>query len=323
MCNELYYIKKQYNDMSRNYGVGSRCMNSAGVLIINKSSLSFSSKATLKTRWGQFYNYAKEKNVKKLENIDESLVIDYGLFLQNRVDDETLSIATAHNYISVINTVMRLVNNNWVLISATQQCHIAKRNRISIKNKGISDEDHNKVKKNVSSRLSSIIDLERYMGLRFKESSLINAKKTLETSLNNSTVEISKGTKGGRKRNIPVTQKIIDVLKVAANIQDGNSMVQKDLSYKHFMSKCYSEITNLDFNFHGERHYYAQSRYEEITEAPAPIVAGWKRNERIGKLSIYLSINTIDANILDKKARLIIAEELGHGREEISNVYLG
>jgi hypothetical protein len=57
---------------------------------------------------------------------------------------------------------------------------------------------------------------------------------------------------------------------------------------------------------HGLRHQYAAERYEKLT-GDAPPVAGGSRIEKT----------------LDEQTRLIVAKELGHGRMQITNAYLG
>jgi hypothetical protein len=113
------------------------------------------------------------------------------------------------------------------------------------------------------------------------------------------------------------------VLEQAITLQHGKSMVPKSMTYIKFRQECYAEATAKNFNFHGERHAYAQNRYREITHAPSPLEAGWGHRGRIARLAEQLNISEIEAKELDRRARLRIAIELGHSRMEISNAYLG
>lgn len=63
---------------------------------------------------------------------------------------------------------------------------------------------------------------------------------------------------------------------------------------------------------HGLQHYYAQTRYAELT--------GWKAPAAGGPTSKKLSP---EQKVIDRKARLTISRELGHEREQITAVYLG
>lgn len=65
------------------------------------------------------------------------------------------------------------------------------------------------------------------------------------------------------------------------------------------------EVTG-DRGLHDLKAAYAAERYEQLTGVSAPVMT----DERAPKE-------------IDRKARLIIAQELGHGRYEVTNEYLG
>jgi len=309
--------------MSRNYHVGSRCLKRAGILIIKRSELSFSSKSTLISRWVRFSDWAKENEINKLEKITPSTLINYASHLNNRLTDGTLSPATAQNYVSVINTVMGLVRPDWQRVSPTQACQLPRRQRIATENKSVSASQHHQIKQQLSPRLAALVELQRTLGLRFKESALIDAKKALRQAKDTGYIEIISGTKGGRKRTLPIPPDGLQALINAAEQQTGRSMIPSELSYQRYHHACYAEIETLDFHFHSERHAYAQRRYQQLSGISAPIVMGWTRTERHSQLATRLNISESAAKALDEQTRLQVAEELGHSRAEISNVYLG
>ena len=101
-------------------------------------------------------------------------------------------------------------------------------------------------------------------------------------------------------------------------------MIPASNSYKDFQRQAYQELRAAGgTGFHGERHSYAQERYEALTGAPAPVVAGWSRDERLDRLAEELGVSKEEAKAIDHDARMHVAEELGHQREEITNAYLG
>jgi hypothetical protein len=57
---------------------------------------------------------------------------------------------------------------------------------------------------------------------------------------------------------------------------------------------------------HGLRAAYACERYQVLTGSPAPVAGG----------------SGVDREA-DREAREIVAEELGHGRTDVTNEYLG
>jgi len=63
---------------------------------------------------------------------------------------------------------------------------------------------------------------------------------------------------------------------------------------------------------HGHRHQYAQTRYRELTGWAAP-ASGSPRSKEL----------TAAQKVIDQEARLMIARELGHEREQVIAIYLG
>ena len=101
-------------------------------------------------------------------------------------------------------------------------------------------------------------------------------------------------------------------------------MIPADQTYASFQAESYRELREAGGKgFHGERHSYAQERYEAITGAPAPVVEGWGRDERFERLADALGVSVDKAKAIDQEARQQVAEELGHGRTEVTNAYLG
>ena len=78
--------------------------------------------------------------------------------------------------------------------------------------------------------------------------------------------------------------------------------------------KTYEDQTNRYQinNNHGLRHGYAQQRYFDLLGWQPPKLSGPKSREL-----------TPEQKALDRAVRLLISQELGHGREEITAVYLG
>ena len=122
-------------------------------------------------------------------------------------------------------------------------------------------------------------------------------------------------TKGGRTREIPIgnaeQRQLVDEAKAVAK---GKSLIPSRFAtyvdyLKHFRYEC--ERIGIHA-FHGHRHFYAQTRYKELT--------GWDCPARGGPTSKQL---TREQKVIDHEARVAISHEMGHGREQITAVYLG
>ena len=120
--------------------------------------------------------------------------------------------------------------------------------------------------------------------------------------------------KGGRPRTIPITHpKQRDILTEAHALAGTGSLIPAHRLYIQHL-KIYENLTlkaGLKNN-HGLRHQYAQWRYKVLTGMNPPAKDGIPFNKM-----------TAQQKELDQFARLKITEELGHGRTDVTNVYLG
>lgn len=307
-------------------------MARAGAMALNNAArvgaVSFSTAATNGERWGEFAQFSRDElGVKYMEKVTPDGVIAYGERLQERVEAGEMSAATAQNYLSAVNSVMKIATEGkWQSISPTKDCGIDKRSAIAAENKAISAEKHVELTGGATSeRLSAIMDLQRSLGLRFEESAKIDAGKALAEARETSRVKVEAGTKGGLARNVPASPAAVAALERAALVQGGDrSMIPHSNSYREFQQSAYQELREAGGGgFHGERHAFAQERYLELTGAPAPVVQGWRREERFDRLAEALGVSKDEAKAIDQDSRMQVAEELGHGRVEVTNAYLG
>ena len=101
-------------------------------------------------------------------------------------------------------------------------------------------------------------------------------------------------------------------------------MIPDNQTYREFRQEAYREIGRHPVNFHGERHHYAQERYRVLIGADSPIRAGVAHGRAHHEyLSKELGISVAQAKTLDQEVRAEVARELGHGRIDVTNSYLG
>ena len=84
------------------------------------------------------------------------------------------------------------------------------------------------------------------------------------------------------------------------------SLAQNIRRFKYVCEKFGITKAQLGVTAHGLRHQYAAERYEKFSGTPAPVRGG----EPV-------------AREIDREARLRVADELGHARENITGAYLG
>ena len=129
-------------------------------------------------------------------------------------------------------------------------------------------------------------------------------------------LELKRGTKGGRVRFVP-----IDTPEKRAALEEAKQLVKSETGhlgdptkslrqnirrFKHICDKFGITKAKLGVTLHGLRHQYAVERYEKFSGTPAPVRGG-----------------APVAREVDRAARLQVAEELGHSRENITGAYLG
>lgn len=312
---------------TRNFGLGSRDMEVAGRFALSREMDSFKSIDTMAERWGQFCAWAKDEGIKKMEQIERADLVRYGEELANRVERGEMAASTAQNYLSACNRVLEIARGDKeVWASPTKDCNIAERGGIAATDKATSETNHQAAKGTLSERVGILTDLQRELGLRFEESAKLNARAVLDEARADGRISIVDGTKGGRAREVPITRpEQLATLQRAADVQGRDrSMIPAIETYADFQRQAYREASEAGIRFHGERHAYAQARYESLVGACCPVSAGVKHGQAHHKyLSRELEITLKEAKQIDQEARLQIAEELGHGRIEVTNAYLG
>jgi hypothetical protein len=121
--------------------------------------------------------------------------------------------------------------------------------------------------------------------------------------------------KGGREIRIPIrTTEQRQLVDEARTLAKGKSLVAPGYAtYRDYLQHFRYECARVGIHaFHGHRHLYAQTRYQGLT--------GWACPARGGPTSKQL---TPEQKAIDREARDVISHEMGHGREQITAVYLG
>jgi integrase len=120
--------------------------------------------------------------------------------------------------------------------------------------------------------------------------------------------------KGGRGRTIPLShpgQRAL--LEEVHRVCGKGSLIPDEWSYRQAV-KHYDNTTHRAGlkNLHGLRHWHAQFRYRRLTGLDAP-AAGGPTEDRM----------TADQVRVTRAARMEISRELGHGRMDVTDTYLG
>lgn len=285
------------------------------------------SKNQCKTALSDFEKYLKEHGVNDLKKVKRSDVLNYAQSLNERFEKGGISASSAQNYLSKVNVAMENARLDKICrVEGVKDAGLPNRTGIANQDHSVTQKQHNQALELLSPRIAAQLKLQRTIGLRFKESCLIDAKSTLEHAKETGIIKISLGTKGGKERAFQVNNpEQIQALERASIIQGSHrSMIPKDVSWKQYQNQCNREIKKTSIKYHGERHHYANQRYEVLTGVKSPVRAKLAHGgPHLNHLAQQRNITLTEAKELDQAARLQIAQELGHGRIGITNSYLG
>lgn len=319
--------QEQRNIAARNYGLRSRNMIDAGRHALQEGMQSHSSIATMTDRWRLFAVYARDElGIRDMRRIETAHLQQYASTLRERLDAGEIQPKTARNYLSAVNRVMQIARRDRAVhLAPVRGAGLPPVSGICRESRAVSQEQQQQAEKTVTERVSALMGLQRELGLRFQESSKIDATRALAQAEKSGSVAVRDGTKGGRPRTVPITRpEQLAALRAAAAIQGRDrSMIPSDQTYARFRAEAYQAIERSGITFHGLRHSYAQARYHAIVGAPCPVAAGVPHRQHHQHLSRTLGISISAARELDKAARMQVAAELGHGRIDVTNAYLG
>lgn len=235
--------------------------------------------------------------------------------LVKRWQNDGVSAGTMKNRMSALRWLAEKIDNKG-LIKSNTELGIENRQYITNENKSLSLTDAKNVDlSKLSPHVALSTELQQAFGLRREESMKFQPAFALggySPATADKIMIKPSWAKGGRYREIPITNDHQRELLGRVQALAGNgSLIPADKSYRQHKNTFEYETRQAGIGqTHGLRHLYAQNRYHELTGFLCPAVGGVRE----------LSPNEKE---LDQQARQQISNELGHGRLQITGVYLG
>lgn len=235
--------------------------------------------------------------------------------LVKRWQNDGVSAGTMKNRMSALRWLAEKIDNKG-LIKSNAELGIENRQYITNENKSLSLTDAKNVDlSKLSPHVALSTELQQAFGLRREESMKFQPVFALDgysPAIADKIMIKPSWAKGGRYREIPITNDHQRELLGRVQALAGNgSLIPADKSYRQHKNTFEYETRQAGIGqTHGLRHLYAQNRYHELTGFLCPAVGGVRE----------LSPNEKE---LDQQARQQISNELGHGRLQITGVYLG
>ncbi|MGJ8670098.1 MAG: integrase domain-containing protein [Oceanococcus sp.] len=302
-------------------------MAQAGAMAINKAvvqkSLSIATGDGYKDRFAKFCRFAKENGINRLEHVSAETFAAYGRELTALIADGEITASYAQNLVSSANSVMGIITKgHWKSVSPTKDCKIPKRSNVRETSpaslNGKTGINAITAAYQQSQNAGHVAELAHELGLRMKESALLDASRAAKEARSHGCVTVDRGTKGGQSRvvslnsNPEIRAQQTRALEIAALTQgNAKSMIPPDLSYAQFLNGDLRDTREAIkecglTGYHDFRAGYACNRYQQETGWAAPCTGG---------------------AILDREkdyaARASIAEELGHHRIDVIATYIG
>lgn len=238
--------------------------------------------------------------------------------LVNTWEARGLSASTIQNNISIFRTFASWIGKAGMIEKAEKYVSPGAASRSSIaqsdkswSGQGVDIAGKIDAVRQLDDRVAIQLELAAAFGLRSREAMQLRP----HIADHGSYLTVNLGTKGGRDRVVPIQndaqREVLERVKTfCPNKADSSIPREYSLSqwknhYYHVLRKC--DITRENgFTAHGLRHEYANNRYPELAGTASPVRGG----EQIKRSADYA-------------ARLVIAEELGHSREDVTTHYLG
>ncbi len=244
--------------------------------------------------------------VQSLKTIQQEYIQAYVNSLIERMENGELAAKTVAGYISATNDVIKYANEQ---LNRGLDTVSASANSITVSrefnDRAVNTEVHQTFISYLEQKTDNIkaetlkysVELQRQFGLRLRESLGIKAD-TIKQALSTNKLELGRAdlTKNSRERTVPVrTKKQMQTLKNTLDFMEKHNLksliptqtMREQYYFAENVRQEFNQNTNMKMDFHGERYYYAQNRFNN-----------------------------------DKITREELSRELGHNREEITNVYL-
>lgn len=224
-----------------------------------------------------------------------------------------LSVATQKNRMTALRWWANNTRRSEVIAASNDHYGIERRTYVAAHSKA-ANLDVDKLAKVTDPYVAYSLRLQRAFGLRREEA----IKFQVHYADRGEMLRLKANwCKGGRQREIPIrTEAQRSLLEEIRQFTGGGpdvSLIPAELRYVDQLHRYEYQTQQSGLSkMHGLRHAYAQDRYLELTGWECPVRGGPARREL-----------DPDALKTDFEARMAISAELGHGREEITTVYLG
>jgi integrase len=266
-------------------------------------------------RFRRFVEFCKSVGIRDARHVTGEIVVGFGDYLKDLVDQDELAVSYGQNLISSINVILQSLRGDRVL-TVSPSGVVGYRTHIRTEIPLYIDYEETvsrifRMRELGFNEIAAMAWLARTVGLRFKECCLLNVAAAFKRAQKHGWILVERGTKGGRRRKITISDnRQLEALAFGAQTQGRReTIIPTQMNYQTWRNVAYGRLYSLGFrHFHDLRAAYACDRFFMETGCSAPVVS---------QTSTRLSVE------LDQKARLNISQELGHNRIDVLSAYIG
>ena len=269
-----------------------------------------------------FFSELRKNGVRNFKIPPSNLGGRHVSFMVKRWLERDLSPGTIQDYLSHLRVFASWIGKDGMILEPTAYVEDPAR----VKRECVAKTDRSWLAKGIDSAelIARVAETDAYVGAqlamcaafgcRVKESIMFRPWTDVADDAN--FLSLMHGTKGGRKRELPIDtdDKRTAVVNARALIPPGSqALARPGRTLEQNRQRFYSVLKKFgvtraqrNITAHGLRHEFGNDRYQERVGSPSPVRGG----------------TYVDRD-LDRKARLEIADELGHSRENITSCYFG
>lgn len=331
-------VKNNGRDFSKlNFGLGSRKMKNA----LDKASLENMGEFDSKTYNGRelalwlFTDILRElTDVTRLNDIEKHHVLLFAQVLQFKVLTEELTTEEAKTYLSHVNCVLGQARGDKLCeVLVNNEMQYFPKTELRSKDRSVSFELHMLVLGQVSEEVRLVMQLQRYLGLTFREAALFNHDKAMAFSGNiqpMSVMSISEGTANRRVREVPYNP--LEIFWFMGSVDSyqkekrQQTMIPAKLSFQQFENEVRQQTKRADprYDSLGERAYYACEYYYSRMGVRCPSQANIPPGQaHYIYIALKLRVSVEEAKRRDHEVRASLAKCLGQRCASATYIFLG
>jgi len=346
----------------RNFGFGTKlqspfCARNLAQEAISRLGIGSASAIKMKTALGDLGTYlANNYGIKDLAAMTQDQYSDWASSLTDRVADGEITAGHGGDMVSAVNSVLRAFGAQNLtgggLRINQKEYGLSRGHRFSNEQTAMSREDQIRIQAWMADAYSRTGDI-RYMGaMHMLEVAHLTGMREREASraplgtrdYSNGMIIIKtgEGAKNNRPREYHVSCTVglkaaAEFVKEHGHYYERGTLISTEYGgwkeHNAFFQKVMGEARRelgVCATYHGIRHEYAQRTYADMwqartglrIEAPKVEQQG-SQKERWASIAERTGLTMYEVRTIDKEIRCDVSACLGHGRVEVTNVYLG